>query len=171
MASTGLPQTKPVPSWVWLCTAVNIFLAYTLDGIDGKQARRIGLSGPLGELFDHGLDSYTAALIPVCLYSIFGRNTEYSVPPIRMYYVCWMVFFNFFVSHWEKYNTGVLYLPWGYDLSMWGSTFMYLITWWYGYEFWKRDLPIGLTLGNVMEFVLHISAMANTPMVIINVYK
>lgn len=25
------------------------------DGIDGKQARRIGLSGPLGELFDHGL--------------------------------------------------------------------------------------------------------------------
>jgi phosphatidylglycerophosphate synthase len=26
-----------------------------LDGIDGKQARRINLSGPLGELFDHGL--------------------------------------------------------------------------------------------------------------------
>lgn len=44
-----------------------------LDGIDGKQARRIQLSGPLGELFDHGLDSYTAVLIPACLYSIFGR--------------------------------------------------------------------------------------------------
>lgn len=44
-----------IPNWFWLLAAINIFLAYTLDGIDGKQARRIGLSGPLGELFDHGL--------------------------------------------------------------------------------------------------------------------
>ncbi|XP_037959607.1 ethanolaminephosphotransferase 1 [Teleopsis dalmanni] len=170
-ASSGLQDTTPIPSWVWLATAINIFLAYTLDGIDGKQARRIGLSGPLGELFDHGLDSYTAVLIPTCLYSIFGRSPHYSVAPMRMYYVCWMVFFNFYVSHWEKYNTGVLYLPWGYDLSMWGSTAMYLITWWFGFEFWQKDLPIGVPLGNVMEFVLHFSAMANTPMVVVNVYN
>ena len=25
--------------------------------------------------------------------------------------------FNFWVSHWEKYNTGVLYLPWMFDIS------------------------------------------------------
>ena len=30
------------------------FFSLFVDGIDGKQARRIGLSGPLGELFDHG---------------------------------------------------------------------------------------------------------------------
>lgn len=53
-----------------------------------------------------------------CLYSLFGRGAS-SVPPIRMYYIMWMVFFNFYISHWEKYNTGVLYLPWGYDFSMW----------------------------------------------------
>lgn len=66
--------SKPIPNWFWIFAAINIFLAYTLgtlvtnlfvfifdwlfcipDGIDGKQARRIGLSGPLGELFDHGL--------------------------------------------------------------------------------------------------------------------
>ncbi|KAM7351846.1 ethanolaminephosphotransferase 1 isoform 2-T2 [Cochliomyia hominivorax] len=170
-ASSGLEGTTPIPSWVWLCTAINIFLAYTLDGIDGKQARRIGLSGPLGELFDHGLDSYTAVLIPTCLYSIFGRSSMYSVAPMRMYYVCLMVFFNFYVSHWEKYNTGVLYLPWGYDLSMWGSTAMYLITWWFGFEFWKRELPFGIPLGNAIEFVLHISAMANMPMVVVNIYN
>lgn len=58
-SSTGYEGTTPIPNWFWLMAAVNIFLAYTLDGIDGKQARRIGLSGPLGELFDHGLDSYT----------------------------------------------------------------------------------------------------------------
>lgn len=120
-ASTGYEGTQPVPNWFWLMAAINIFLAYTLDGIDGKQARRIGLSGPLGELFDHGLDSYTAPLIPACLYSIFGCGPT-SIPPIRMYYIVWMVLFNFFVSHFEKYNTGVLYLPWGYDFGMWVST-------------------------------------------------
>lgn len=39
-----------------------------LDGIDGKQARRTGTSGPLGELFDHGLDSWSSVLIPVFMY-------------------------------------------------------------------------------------------------------
>lgn len=53
-ASTGYEDTTPIPNWFWLCGAINIFLAYTLDGVDGKLARRIGLSGPLGELFDHG---------------------------------------------------------------------------------------------------------------------
>ena len=24
--------------------------------------------------------------------------------------------YDFFFSHWEKYNTGVMYLPWGYGL-------------------------------------------------------
>jgi len=27
----------------------------SLDAIDGKQARRTGTSGPLGEMFDHGV--------------------------------------------------------------------------------------------------------------------
>lgn len=120
-ASTGYEATTPIPNWFWALAAFNIFLAYTLDGIDGKQARRIGLAGPLGELFDHGLDSYTAPLIPACLYSIFGRGPS-SIPPIRMYYIVWMVLFNFFISHFEKYNTGVLYLPWGYDFGMWVSS-------------------------------------------------
>jgi hypothetical protein len=96
------------------------------DGIDGKQARRIGLSGPLGELFDHGLDSYSASLIPLCLYSVFGRGEQYSVEPMRFYYVELCILFNFHVSHWEKYNTGVLYLPWGYDLGEFGTKFLNL---------------------------------------------
>lgn len=29
-ASTGEEGTKPIPDWVWLAAAVNIFLAYTL---------------------------------------------------------------------------------------------------------------------------------------------
>lgn len=94
-----------------------IYNYYIADGIDGKQARRTQTSGPLGELFDHGLDSWTAMLITVCMYSVFGR-TDHSVSPLRMYFILWNVFINFYLSHWEKYNTGVLFLPWGYDASM-----------------------------------------------------
>lgn len=146
------------------------FYYFLIDGIDGKQARRIGLSGPLGELFDHGLDSYTAVLIPACLYSIFGRG-EMSVNPLRMYYVVWTVIFNFYVSHWEKYNTGVLYLPWGYDLGMWGSSLMYFATYIWGYTLWKHKLPFGLKPGLILEAILHISACGNLPMVFYNLYN
>lgn len=56
-------------------------------------------------------------LIPVCMYSVFGR-TGHSITALRMFFCLWNVFVNFYLSHWEKYNTGVLFLPWGYDFSM-----------------------------------------------------
>lgn len=99
-----------------------------IDGIDGKQARRTGTSGPLGELFDHGLDSYTAGLIPAAMYSIFGRGARYSVPPFRMFFTLCNVLNNFYLTHFEKYNTGVMFLPWGYDFTMCGMIVVFLIT-------------------------------------------
>jgi len=86
------------------------------DGTDGKQARRTNSCSPLGELFDHGLDSWASLLMPVGMYSVFGRG-DYSVTPDRCLLVFMGVMFTFFCSHWEKYNTGTLFLPWGYDVS------------------------------------------------------
>ena len=40
---------KPLSSF-----GIGLFVYQSLDAIDGKQARRTGTSGPLGELFDHG---------------------------------------------------------------------------------------------------------------------
>ena len=86
------------------------------DGTDGKQARRTKTSGPLGELFDHGIDSLATLLMPVGMYDVYGRG-EFSRPPDRVYYIVLGVMVTFVISHWEKYNTGVLFLPWGYDIS------------------------------------------------------
>ena len=36
---------------------IGLFVYQSLDAIDGKQARRTGTSGPLGELFDHGTET------------------------------------------------------------------------------------------------------------------
>lgn len=38
----------PIPSWVWLYCAAAYFIGYTLDGIDGKQARRLKITSPVG---------------------------------------------------------------------------------------------------------------------------
>ena len=35
--------------------AIGLWMYQSLDAIDGKQARRTGTSGPLGEMFDHGV--------------------------------------------------------------------------------------------------------------------
>lgn len=40
---------KPIPSWVWLYCGVGQFLSHTLDGVDGKQARRTKSTSPLGK--------------------------------------------------------------------------------------------------------------------------
>uniref|UniRef100_A0A2A4K4R8 Ethanolaminephosphotransferase 1 n=1 Tax=Heliothis virescens TaxID=7102 RepID=A0A2A4K4R8_HELVI len=158
-----------IPSWVWAVSAVNLFVAYTLDGIDGKQARRTGTSGPLGELFDHGLDSYSAVLIPTFLYSIFGRD---EVSTLRFLFLIWNIFFNFYLTHWEKYNTGVMFLPWGYDFTMIGSCILLLVTSVFGPEAWHIPLPGGITPGVVFEFVLYFSAMLTSQTVILwNIYK
>lgn len=60
MSSLGLLfVTKPTPSNetstdFLFSFSLGLFLYQSLDAIDGKQARRTGTSGPLGELFDHG---------------------------------------------------------------------------------------------------------------------
>jgi len=45
------------PPWVYASWGVGLFLYQAFDAMDGKQARKLGLSGPLGECFDHGVDA------------------------------------------------------------------------------------------------------------------
>ncbi|XP_054153118.1 ethanolaminephosphotransferase 1-like [Oppia nitens] len=161
-----------VPAWVWLICAVNHFLAHTLDGIDGKQARRTGSSGPLGELMDHGMDSWTALFIPFCIYSIFGRS-DYSECPLRMLFIFWTIFITFYLSHWEKYNTGILYLPWSYDVSQIALMIMYLATSFWSYKLWKFEMPfLEITSGRLFELISYAGCfIASAPVTIYNVYS
>lgn len=162
-----------IPAWAWYFCAASQFLAHTLDGCDGKQARRTGSSTPLGELFDHGLDSWAALFMPLALYSVFGRSLEYSVSPLRFYFVIYGTFLQFFISHWEKYNTGVLFLPWGYDASQIGLALVYVVTAMYGAELSLSRIPpfSSVHFPHACEFFFHASSFAMTvPMSLSNVY-
>ena len=162
----------PIPQWSWAVVSFLLFTSHTLDGIDGKQARRTGTSSPLGELFDHGCDAWAAVFITSTFYSTFGRNDDgLSISVWRMYFVLWNVFFCFHLSHWEKYNTGVMYLPWGYDLSMVGGTILYLLTSIFGYQAWKKTI-FGLPPGPIMEFCLYLGSMGlAVPVAVRNTYR
>ncbi|KAK5978877.1 CDP-alcohol phosphatidyltransferase [Trichostrongylus colubriformis] len=150
----------PVPNWFWLTAAICTFLGYTLDGTDGKQARRIGASGPVGELFDHGLDSWSTVPFTITVFSVFGRG-EFSVSPIHLLCILISVQIVFIVTHWEKYNTGVLYLSWGYDASQYGLTFVYLFTYIVGYEWFKFYVYRNITFADVFESSFYACCLAS----------
>jgi len=89
-----------------------------------------------------------------------------------MYFVLWNVLFCFHLSHWEKYNTGVMYLPWGYDLSMVGGTVLYALTSIFGYQAWKVKLPGGIQPGPILEFCLYAGSMGLAlPVALRNTYS
>ncbi|KAG7360159.1 CDP-alcohol phosphatidyltransferase [Nitzschia inconspicua] len=48
---------NPIPRWLYFWNAFALCAYYTLDCMDGKQARRTNSSSPLGQLFDHGVDA------------------------------------------------------------------------------------------------------------------
>lgn len=98
--------------------------------MDGKQARRTKTSSALGELFDHGVDSWACFLFPVCIFSIASKD-EYGLSPMAMHLLLWAIYISFIDSHWEKYNTKVLFLPWSYDVSMLVMIGAELPTWMY----------------------------------------
>jgi ethanolaminephosphotransferase len=93
-------ESNLIPRWVFIITGIFVFVAYTLDGIDGKHARKSGHlfktgQSPLGELCDHGLDSYSSIFIMIYLFSLFGTH---DLPTLRMHFITYCVYLNFYVS-------------------------------------------------------------------------
>ncbi|CAI5439679.1 unnamed protein product [Caenorhabditis angaria] len=133
---------NPIPDWFWLVAALCTFLGHTLDGTDGKQSRRIGAGGPTGELFDHGLDSWSTVPFTITIFSIFGRG-HFSISCLELLCVLISTQIVFFATHWEKYNTGIMFLSWAYDLSQYGLVIVYLWTYFVGYKWFHFMLPGG----------------------------
>uniref|UniRef100_A0A8B9FS45 Ethanolaminephosphotransferase 1 n=1 Tax=Amazona collaria TaxID=241587 RepID=A0A8B9FS45_9PSIT len=138
-----------VPTWVWLFSAFT-----TLYSIDGKHARRTQSSTPLGELFDHGLDSWATSIFVLSFFSVCSRdNGKSGISVYTMYIYLSIVLFNFMCSHWEKYNTGVLFLPWGYDISQ-VLIAAYLVTSSVGVEVWHKPLLFGFYITDALVILL-----------------
>ncbi|KAH7176566.1 CDP-alcohol phosphatidyltransferase-domain-containing protein [Dactylonectria macrodidyma] len=93
------------PPWVYYTWAVGLFLYQTFDAVDGSQARRTRQSGPLGELFDHGVDALNTSLEVL----IFAASQNMG----QSWYTVAMLFASlatFYVQTWETYHTKTLTL-------------------------------------------------------------
>jgi len=53
----GCTNSAAIPAPMYLLAAGLMFFYQTMDCLDGIQARKLQLSSPLGQLFDHGLDA------------------------------------------------------------------------------------------------------------------
>ncbi|XP_064510084.1 ethanolaminephosphotransferase 1-like isoform X5 [Pseudopipra pipra] len=162
-----------VPTWVWLFSAFTTFCAYALDSIDGKHARRTQSSTPLGELFDHGLDSWATSIFVLSFFSVCSRdNGKTGVSVYTMYIYLSIVLFNFMCSHWEKYNTGVLFLPWGYDISQVVLIAAYLLTSAVGVEVWQKPLLLGYYITDILVILLiGFSLFLSFPQTLYNIHS
>merc|ERR1711924_201551 len=78
----------------------------TLDNMDGKQARRIGLASPLGLLMDHGVDAVNITLSALNIMALFRLGDS-----LQLCLIVWFCgAFPFFFATWEEFYTGTLYL-------------------------------------------------------------
>ncbi|CAB1342502.1 unnamed protein product [Coregonus sp. 'balchen'] len=82
---SGFDKYKVMPRWL----APNLI---TFTGFM-FLARRTNSSTPLGELFDHGLDSWACVFFVATVYSIFGRG-ESGVGVATLYYILWVTWYE-----------------------------------------------------------------------------
>ena len=94
------------PSWVCYYSSISYSAYIYLDAIDGKQARRLNASSPLGVLFDHGSDACTSFMISIITGSFFYFNNV-----LQYLLIFFPLTFTFFMNFIEEYYTGVLDLP------------------------------------------------------------
>ncbi|XP_062507206.1 ethanolaminephosphotransferase 1-like [Corticium candelabrum] len=151
---------EPIPRWVFLLCGILHFMGHTLDGTDGKQARRTNSSTPLGELFDHGLDTFTVTTIVQCACSIYGTCSPWGASLWLMHIGLITSLFSFYTTHWEKFVTGVMYLPWSYDVSQVAILFAYIACWWSGTEVFHVKVFWDVAPVQIVAFILFGSTAA-----------
>ncbi|KAH9486034.1 Cholinephosphotransferase 1 [Psilocybe cubensis] len=132
----GSPDQGP-PQWIYFTWGFSLFAYQTLDAIDGKQARRTGMAGPLGELFDHGCDALNTTLEVILASRALGLGRSWWTVASQIATLA-----NFYLTTWEEYHTGQLYL--GYFSGPVEGILMivaiYIISGFYGPGFWEQGI-------------------------------
>jgi ethanolaminephosphotransferase len=127
--------SSAAPPWVYYSFALGLFFYQTMDNIDGKQARRTGTSSPLGELFDHGIDSLNCILGGLVETACMGLGTSWQ-GAFTTFVTCIAMYF----STWETYHTHTLYLGYlnGPTEGIVIACIVMLITGWFGVDMWGQ---------------------------------
>ncbi|KAF2075427.1 hypothetical protein CYY_003256 [Polysphondylium violaceum] len=151
--------------WVHLFSGAMVFIYMMLDNIDGKQARRTKTSSPLGELFDHGCDSWTVGLAPM----IVGISVGISLEKIVIAFL--LATIPFYLAHWEEYFTHHLVLGAlnGPTEAECGVILLCVVTFFTGQSFWFQEFNFSLLHDSgVISFQLN--ELLFTAMILISLF-
>ncbi len=88
----------------WFCIPLFFFCYLIGDCSDGKQARKTGTGSPLGEYFDHFLDSFVSGLLMGILVIAF-RVTN----PVVMALTFFIIYLGQIATFWERYHNKPMY--------------------------------------------------------------
>ncbi|KAG0265863.1 hypothetical protein DFQ27_000314 [Actinomortierella ambigua] len=144
----------PCPNWAYFTFGVGLFVYQSFDAIDGKQARRTGTSGPLGELFDHGCDALNTSLEALLVANALQLGQSWWTVLSQL-----LPLFNFYLTTWEEYHTGTLYLS-AFSGPVEGIimlVILYFVTAFTGATFWVQkfsDLVPGLPEIQMNHFLI-----------------
>ncbi len=103
MVTASNDMGATIPSWALLLNAICVFVYQTFDSMDGKQARRTKSSSILGQLFDHGCDSFLIPFYAVNLMQVLKKGSD-------VWSLVWVIalLYYYFVMTWEEYNIEIL---------------------------------------------------------------
>ncbi|KAF9449981.1 cholinephosphotransferase [Macrolepiota fuliginosa MF-IS2] len=137
------------PQWVYFTWAIGLFVYQSLDAIDGKQARRTGMAGPLGEMFDHGCDALNTTLEVILASRALGLGRSWWTVASEIFTLA-----NFYLTTWEEYHTGVLFLGYfsGPVEGILIIVTIYIVTGFCGTLFWETKFWTLLKLDHVYPF-------------------
>lgn len=100
-------ENKPVYPYSLLFFGICVFVYYTIDNVDGKQARRTKSSTPLGMCMDHGCDVLGVSFIALGVARMAGITDHI----ILLFTAQIAVLGTFWLSVWAQYHSkGVLLL-------------------------------------------------------------
>jgi ethanolaminephosphotransferase len=127
----------PGPGWIYISFAAGLWFYQTMDNIDGKQARKTDSSSPLGELFDHGIDSLNCCLGGLVQSACMGLGSG-GDSAFTTFSTCLAMYF----STWETYHTHVLYLGYmnGPTEGIVVAVLVMIITGIVGPEIWQQKV-------------------------------
>ncbi|EGG24790.1 CDP-alcohol phosphatidyltransferase [Cavenderia fasciculata] len=147
--------------WVHFAAAFLIWFYMMMDNIDGKQARRTKTSSPLGELFDHGCDSFTVGLAT----SVVGLSVGLTLWEIFFVFILSTI--PFYLAHWEEYFThhlilGMLNGPTEAECAI---ILFCCLTGIYGQQLWYTQIDIlghGIRLKEIMFIIMSVTSISTS---------
>jgi phosphatidylglycerophosphate synthase len=149
------PQALGTAPYYCYYIAAFLFFAYqTLDGSDGKQARRTGSGSALGEMMDHGVDAVVTGFLGVVAVDAMGFGLTSFAP--------WICIFGaqmaFFLSNLTLLHRGrqtffmidIMELQWAMITTL-------IITGTFGVDIWRTNLTLPNLMPDLDELIVILS--------------